>query len=109
VTAYKLSDGTLGVPALLQSLLVGGGGNAIITANGNTDGILWFINAGGPLWAMDATTLNTIYTSNLAPNGRDTMPSLPHFATPIAADGKIFVGTQNSVVVYGLLAGLALQ
>jgi len=107
VTAYGLSDGTLVLPPFLQSLLVGGGGSAIITANGNTNGILWFIDGGGPLLAMDATTLNTIYTSNQAPNGRDTMPSLAHFATPIAADGKIFVGTQNSVVVYGLLSGSA--
>jgi hypothetical protein len=107
VTAYGLSDGALMVPPFLQSLPVGGGGSAIITANGSTDGILWFIDGGGPLWAMDATTLNTIYTTNQAPNGRDTMPPLPHFATPIAADGKIFVGTQNSVVVYGLLSASA--
>src|SRR5438132_218779 len=52
---------------------------------------------------MDAITLQTLYTSTQAANGRDTLPPLAHFATPIAADGKVFVGTQNSLIVYGLL------
>jgi hypothetical protein len=43
------------------------------------------------------------YTSIQAANGRDTVPPLAHFATPIAVDGKVFLGTQNSLVVYGLL------
>src|SRR5438094_5127337 len=52
---------------------------------------------------MDAITLQTLYTSNQAANRRDTLPPLAHFATPIAADGNVFVGTQNSLIVYGLL------
>jgi hypothetical protein len=82
---------------------VGGGGHAILTANRNSNGILWFINGGRVLWALNAITLKVLYTSNQAANGRDTVPPLAHFATPIAADGKIFIGTQNSLVVYGLL------
>ena len=107
VSAYALNNGLIVLPASAQSIQVGGGGHAIITANGSTNGIIWFINSGGPLWAMDAITLKKIYTSDDASNGRDTMPPLAHFATPIAADGKIFVGTQNSVVGYGLLSGSA--
>jgi hypothetical protein len=107
VQAYTLSNGALVVPPGVQSVKISGGGHAIITANGNSNGILWFMS-GGNLWAMDASTsLKTLYTSNQAANGRDTVPALPHFATPIAADGKIFIGTQNSVVVYGLLPGLS--
>ena len=104
VKAYTLSNGALVVPAAVQSIQVGGGGHAIITANGNSNGILWFIN-GPSLWAMDAITLKTLYTSDQAANSRDTLPALAHFATPIAADGKVFIGTQNSLVVYGLLSG----
>jgi len=104
VYAYTLSNGALVVPASVQSIQVGGGGHAILTANGNTNSILWFINGGGPLWAMDAITLNKIYSSKDAPNGRDTLPPLAHFATPIAADGKVFIGTKNSLVAYGLLS-----
>jgi outer membrane protein assembly factor BamB len=106
VKAFSLNNGTLTVPASVQSAPRDGGGHALITANGNSNGILWFINAGS-LWALDAITLNTLYNSTLAANGRDTLPPLAHFATPIAADGKVFIGTQNSVVVYGLLSGSA--
>jgi hypothetical protein len=55
------------------------------------------------LWAMDAQTLTVLYRSTQAANNRDTVPPLAHFATPIVADGKVFIGTQNSLVVYGLL------
>ena len=105
VYAFTLNNGVLVVPPSVQSVKLAGGGHAIITANGNSNGILWFINSGGPLWAMDAVTLKTLYTSNQAANGRDILPPLAHFANPIAADGKVFIGTQNSVVVYGLLPG----
>ena len=102
VYAYTLSSGSLVTPPKAQSIQLGGGGHAILTANGTSNAVLWFINGGGPLWALDAATLATIYTSDQAANGRDKMPPLPHFATPIAANGKIYVGTQNSLVIYGL-------
>ncbi|HEV2732232.1 MAG TPA: CARDB domain-containing protein, partial [Terriglobales bacterium] len=104
VFAYTLSNGALVIPPSAQSIKMGGGGHAIITANGNSNGILWFINGARDLFAMDAITLQTLYTSNQAANGRDTLPALAHFATPIAADGKVFVGTQNSLIVYGLFS-----
>ena len=106
VYAYALSNGALVVPPGVQSVKLDGGGHAIITANGNSNGILWFMN-GSSMWAMDASTLKTLYTTLQAANGRDTLPPLAHFATPIAADGKIFIGTQNSLVTYGLLSGVS--
>jgi hypothetical protein len=103
VYAYGLQNGNLVVPVSVQSpQSLGGGGHAILTANGSSNGVLWFVN-GGNLLALDALTLQTIYTSSQAANGRDTVPPLAHFATPIAVDGKVFLGTQNSVVVYGLM------
>jgi outer membrane protein assembly factor BamB len=101
VQAYTISNGTLVVPPFLEPIQINGGGHAILTANGASNGILWFIN-GKQLWALDAITLKTLYTSDQAASGRDTVPPLAHFATPIAADGKVFIGTQNSLVVYGL-------
>ena len=106
VYAYALSNGALVVPPSVQSVQLDGGGHAIITANGNSNGIIWFMN-GSSMWAMDASTLKTLYTTMQAANGRDTLPPVAHFATPIAADGRVFVGTQNSLVVYGLLSGLS--
>jgi hypothetical protein len=104
VQAYPLSDGTMVVPPSVQSVKVGGGGHAIITANGNSNGVLWFRN-GNSTWAMDASTLKKLYSTNQ--NSRDFLPPVAHFATPIAADGKVFMWTQGSLVVYGLLSGLS--
>jgi len=106
VQAYTISNGTLVVPPFLQPVQINGGGHPVLRGDGSSNGILWFIN-GKSLWALDAITLKTLYTSDQAANGRDTVPPLAHFATPIAADGKVFIGTQNSLVVYGLLNSLA--
>lgn len=103
VVAYTLSNGTLVVPPSAQSTLLSNAGHVMITANGNSSGVLWLIDSLNRLVAMDAITLSTLYTSDQAAGQRDTLPTVPHFGVPIAANGKIFVGTQNSVVVYGLL------
>src|SRR6266566_4225100 len=103
VTAYTLNNGALVIPASAQSAALPGPSHAVITASGNSNGIFWVINGGKTLFAMDAIRLSTLYNSDQAANGRDALPPLAHFATPIAADGKVFVGTQNSLIVYGLL------
>lgn len=110
VEAYPVTQGLLVTPPAV-STFVAGGGHPILTANGTTNGILWNLGGSnsGVLWAMNAQTLSVLYTSRQAANGRDTVPPTAHFATPIAADGKIFIGTQNSLVVYGLLPGATFQ
>ena len=80
-----------------------GGGHSVISANGSNDGIFWNLGGGGVLFALDAKTLSLLYRSDQAANRRDTVPPLAHFATPMVADSKVFIGTQNSLVVYGLL------
>ena len=104
VMAFTLNNGSLTVPPTAQSAKMGGGGHALITSNGTSNGILWFNN---PLTAMDPITMKVLYTSNQAANGRDTLPPIAHFATPVVADGKVFEGTQNSLVIYGLFPGLS--
>ena len=103
VTAYALNNGMLALPPMAQSAPTVGPSHPIITANGNLDGILWYIDNGRFLVALDAVTLSTLYRSDQAANGRDSLPRLAHFASPIEVNGKIFIGTQNSVAIYGLL------
>ncbi len=77
-----------------------------ISANGTTNGIVWAVNssASAVLHAYDATNLATeLYNSNQAPSGRDTFGAGTKFSVPTIADGQVFVGTANSVVVFGLL------
>jgi outer membrane protein assembly factor BamB len=103
IAGYTLQNGTLVVPPVQSPQAMGGSGHAILTANGSSNAILWFTSSGTNLYALNATTLQPIYDSTQAANGRDTVPPLAHFATPVAVDGKVLLGTQNSVVVYGLL------
>ncbi|MCU1299637.1 MAG: hypothetical protein JWO91_3915 [Acidobacteriaceae bacterium] len=105
VRAYKLNNGQLITPPA-QSAIVPANGHSILTSDGNLNGILWSVG-GTVLWAMDPITLKVIYTSAQAPSGRDALPPFAHFATPIVADGQVFFGTQNSLVVYGLLPRLS--
>ena len=76
-----------------------------ISASGTSNGIVWVVENTSPavLHAYDATNLtNELYNSNQAPNGRDQF-SNNKFITPMVANGKVYVGTSQSVAVFGLL------
>jgi hypothetical protein len=86
-----------------------------ISANGNTNGILWGLDnsafgstcSGGSncqvLYAYDATNLaNMLYNSSQAANNRDVPGGAVKFATPIIANGKVYVGSQFTVSAYGI-------
>jgi len=53
----------------------------------------------GQLWAFDAISLNLLYNTMQAANGHDLLPAIPHFATQITVNGKVYVGTNGSLVV----------
>jgi len=74
-----------------------------ISANGTTNAIAWGVDNAGILFAFDATNLGTeFYDSNQAAGGRDSF-SGNKFIVPMVANGKVYVGTPNSVAVFGLL------
>jgi PQQ enzyme repeat len=77
-----------------------------VSANGTTHGIVWAHESNNPgvLHAYDAGNLaKELYTSSQAANGRDQFGAGNKFITPTIADGKVFVGTQTGVAVFGLL------
>jgi hypothetical protein len=75
-----------------------------VSANGTSNGIVWAIeNSGATLHAYDASNMSELYNSNQAANNRDHFGSGNKFITPTIVNGKVFVGTQNSVAVFGLL------
>ncbi len=102
ITALALTNGVLGTTPVAQSKKVAAGHSPVISSNGSASGLLWQLD-GGTLGAFDATTLSALYTTAQAPNKRDVLPTLPHFANILVANGKVYVGTNNSVVAYGLL------
>ncbi|HXC96235.1 MAG TPA: hypothetical protein VNU92_11070 [Edaphobacter sp.] len=80
-----------------------------VSSNGTQNGIVWALdsNLGSPgiLHAYDPANLaHEFYNSNQAPNGRDTFGNGNKFITPLVVNGKVYVGTQNGVAVFGLLS-----
>jgi hypothetical protein len=77
-----------------------------VSANGSANGIVWAHENTSPavLHAYDAANLaHELYNSSQAAANRDQLGAGNKFITPIVADGKVFVGTTNSVAVFGLL------
>lgn len=77
-----------------------------ISAYNTSNGIAWAVENADPavLHAYDASDLGVeLYNSSQAADGRDHFGPGNKFIVPTIANGKVFVGTQNSVAVFGLL------
>jgi hypothetical protein len=79
-----------------------------ITANGTQNGIVWALESSltspGVLHAYDPANLaHEFYNSNQAANARDSFGNGNKFITPMIVNGKVYVGTQTGVAVFGLL------
>jgi len=119
---HKLSTG--GLSRYAQSTnRYPAGATPSISANGNKNGILWLIerpdalgaqpgDGAAVLYAYDAEKLNTtgimqsLYNSAEALSHnvyRDRGGCANKFAVPTIANGKVYVGTQNELDVFGLL------
>jgi len=102
ISAFAVSNGAVATSPIAQSKKGAGGHSPIISANGTADGVLWQLN-GVHLDAFDAKTLAHLYDTSEAKNNRDALPPLPHFANLMVSNGKVYVGTNNSLIVFGLL------
>jgi hypothetical protein len=79
-----------------------------ISANGTQNGIVWALeastNAAGVLHAYDPSNLTQeFYNSNQASSNRDSFGNGNKFIAPLIVNGKVYIGTQNGVAVFGLL------
>jgi Legume lectin domain/Chitobiase/beta-hexosaminidase C-terminal domain/Bacterial lectin len=109
--AFPLVSGQLTGPTAVSSEGYGfPGANPSISANGSTAGIVWTIDSetfddNGPalLQAHNASNIaDTLYSSstNLT---RDNPGPAVKFTVPTIANGKVYVGAQKQVSVFGLL------
>ncbi len=99
--AFSVSGGMLSPAPVVQTLAkLTGAHTPAISANGNANGVVWVINGGG-LFAYDANTLAMLYNSKQVVG--DALPPVGHFATQTVANGRVYIATQNSLEVYGLL------
>lgn len=104
IVALGLSNGLLTTTPVAQSAPMSGDHAPSISANGTANGVLWAIQGTGTasMYAFNAVTLATLYSTNQA-GTRDKLPSIAHFVTPTVVNGKVYVGTQTTLAVYGLL------
>ena len=79
-----------------------------VSSSGNSSGIVWAYensrsgSGSAVLHAYDAIHLSELYNSNQVPQ-RDQFGEANKFIAPTICNGKVFVGTTNSVGVFGLL------
>jgi hypothetical protein len=87
------------------------GATPVISSNGTNNAILWLIDSSGALTGAPAilraydpnNLLNEIYSSPTAPSSPDAAGPAVKFTVPTVANGKVYVGTQTELDVYGLL------
>ncbi|MBS0416154.1 MAG: PQQ-binding-like beta-propeller repeat protein [Proteobacteria bacterium] len=109
--AFTFANAKLPAAATSQSVATFGypGTSPVISSNGAAQGIVWTQHSNGTLYAFDATNLaHELYDSRQATGNRDvTGPGAAgsglKFVVPVIANGKVFMGTPNSVAVFGLL------
>ncbi len=107
IKAFKITSAKLSTSPSFQSSnsFPYPGSTPSISANGTSNAIVWAAENGGTavLHAYDATNLHELYNSNQASGGRDQFGTGNKFITPMIVNGKVYVGTTNSVGVFGLL------
>jgi len=111
MNSYPITNGTISSTAKSSTAISWfyPGATPVISANGNSNGILWAHERTGDsnvavLHAYDATNLkNEVYNSAMAANNRDTIGAGTRFSIPIVANGKVYLATTNRLVVFGLL------
>jgi Bacterial lectin/Chitobiase/beta-hexosaminidase C-terminal domain len=110
---FPLSAGRLATTpsaqGAVQSLFPGS--SPIVTSNGSAGGVLWAIRSdgytsGSPaiLYAYDATNVGTLLYTSSQNVARDAAGKAVKMTVPMVVNGRVYVGAQGEVDVYGLLA-----
>ena len=111
---YTVINGSLSLlPAVQAGDMFGvPGASPAVSSNGATNGIVWALDAtnnstngsaNGPaiLFAYEANNLNKLYSSPAS--GAGAAGNAVKFVVPTVANGKVYVGTQTELSVFGLL------
>ena len=114
--AFKMANGVINTIPVPSGTFFGdkGSSSPSLSANGTNDAILWAIESdaygsSGPaiLHAYNAADVTQeLYNSNQNP-GRDNPGGAVKFTVPTVANGKVYVGTEYQLSVYGIGTFLA--
>jgi hypothetical protein len=110
--AFSLASGTLSATPTSQSAHLFGypGATPSVSSSGTSNGIVWVVEGDGyvpsnpaVLHAFDATNLATELYDSTQAGSRDQAGPAGKFTVPTVYGGKVFVGTQTELDVYGTL------
>ena len=108
--AYILTNGLLGAaPSSSSTITLQAAATPSISANGDTNGILWAIDSSRSvtqaaiLYAFDPSNVAHEYYNSTQAGSRDVAGVAVKFTVPTIANGKVYVGTRTEVDVYGLI------
>lgn len=110
--AWAIIDGRISAGAVARSATIFRypGTSPALSSDGSVHRIVWALDVSGfatsapaVLHAYHAYNLAEIYNSAEAPGSRDTAGPAVKFTVPTVANGKVYVGTQTELDVYGLL------
>jgi autotransporter-associated beta strand protein len=98
------SNGTLTTTSQTAANLGYSPGSVAVSANGTANGIVWVFDRNtNVIHAYNASSFSTeLWNSGQHAGGTDNLGAAVEFAVPTIANGEVFVGTYNSLVIYGL-------
>jgi hypothetical protein len=112
LTAFSFTNGLLSTTPTAKSTETSdpadsSGPVPTISANGNSNGIVWTLDFfASVLRAYDALDVSRLlYSTNQNPN-RDALTATVKFTAPTVVNGKVYVGGQYQVTVFGLRPGV---
>ncbi len=113
--AFSLSAGHVSGSPTSQSAETNGfpGATPAVSSSGTANGIVWAVEtdaytSNGPaiLRAYNAGNVSTLLYGSDLTAGRDQLGPAVKFAVPVVTNGKVYVGAQAEVDVFGLLGSV---
>jgi len=108
--SFEITNAKLGLAQTTATTFTYPGALPSVSAYNSSNGIVWTSENTNPavLHAYDANNLNTeLYNSDEAAASRDHFGAGNKFIVPTIANGKVYVGTTNSVAIFGYLRQVA--
>ena len=109
---YKIVDGKVVGPIAVGSTKFGySGATPSVSADGSRNAIVWTVQNAGTrgtpkppvLHAYDATNISHELYNSAQAGPRDQAGTYNKFAVPTISNGKVYVATQSTLNVYGLI------
>jgi hypothetical protein len=105
--AFSLANGQLSTsPVSISKMNFNYPGTTpVVSANGIQNGIVWALGSSGTavLHAFDASDLTNELYNSAQKKARDGISGFVKFSVPTVANGRVFVGSQKRLTVFGLL------